>query len=491
MNQTLIKALPNSGNGVELGAVTQRLAAVAVTLALVAGACSSTSNDVVPTSTSEAAAPTATTAPITNANGLTVFDCEAPAEGWEAFCEAHRVILDEYVDEISENDLAAAAARGLEEFATEDALPAPPDAVACTAPSEPFLIFCEALADHMAEAPATAQDRVAAAIRGMISFGVEDPHSTYLSPEALELIRENQRGEVEGIGALVDAQDELDELAVCPVLTGTCRLVIVKPLDGSPAQEVGLQSGDVIVAVGGEPVEGLTIDEVVAQVRGPAGTDVRLGIERDENTFDVVITRQAITIPLVESELLDGNVGYIRLSLFAENSPEQFRTALEGLVEDGADSFIFDLQDNPGGTLTAAVAIASEFLDDGLVLRTEAPDEMIDYEVLEGGLLTDDSELVVLINRGSASASEVVAGALQETGRATIIGEASFGKNTVQRQFNLPNGGAVKLTIARWVTPDGNDFGQVGIEPDVTIELSGTAGLDVLIDQGLAWMLGR
>ena len=240
-----------------------------------------------------------------------------------------------------------------------------------------------------------------------------------------------------------------------------------------------------MITVDGESITGKGFDEVTATVRGPAGTDVRLGFVRDGRPFEVTITRAAVDIPVSTWEMV-GSVGYVRLNLFTLNAGEQIRTALEGVLAAGATTLVFDLRDNPGGTLTSAIDVASEFIGEGLVLITQAPDEEIPYEVEPGGLATDRSlPMVVILNRGSASASEVVAGALQETGRATIVGDASFGKNTVQQRFPLSNGGALKLTIARWVTPSGTDFGGDGIQPDNEVDLDARAPVPEVVAAAL------
>jgi carboxyl-terminal processing protease len=192
---------------------------------------------------------------------------------------------------------------------------------------------------------------------------------------------------------------------------------------------------------------------------------------RGDELFTVTITRAAIEIPIADWTVIE-DVGYLQLNLFTNNSDEVVHEALRELLEDGATSLVFDLRNNPGGSLDSSVEIASEFLGDGLVLRTESPDSVIPYEVRGGGVLTDPSFPVrILVNRGSASASEVVSGALKETGRALVIGESTFGKNTVQQRFPLSHGGAIKMTIARWVTPSGIDFGEDGISPDIEAEI--------------------
>jgi carboxyl-terminal processing protease len=302
------------------------------------------------------------------------------------------------------------------------------------------------------------------------------------------------QGTFTGIGAelAVENTENPDDLEACATLSETCVLVVVAPIEGSPAEAAGLQSGDVILAVDGESVVGSTIDDQVSRVRGPAGTDVTLTIDRDGEVSDLTITRDEITIIEVESELLDGHVGYIALHGFSTDSADQFGDQLGELLDQGADQIVFDLRDNPGGYITAARDIASEFIQDGLLFTQEsAGDEVIEWEASGDGQATDAAiEVVVLVNRGSASASEIVAAALDETDRATLIGEPTFGKNTVQVWDELVNGGGVRITISRWFTPEHNSVAPDGVQPDITVAVpDGTPpGEDPVLEEALAYL---
>jgi carboxyl-terminal processing protease len=226
---------------------------------------------------------------------------------------------------------------------------------------------------------------------------------------------------------------------------------------------------DEIVAVNGDSIVGWTVDEVTAMVRGQSGTDVTLTIERAGERFEVTITRAAVQIPVIEDEVI-GEVGYLRLWNFTGSASTQFETAIVDLLGQGVDELVIDLRNNPGGFLTTAIDVASVFVDEGDVVVTEGPNDDNTYPVNGTAIVPDDMEVTFVVNKGSASASEVVAATLQERGRATVIGENTFGKNTVQQRFSLSNGGALKLTIARWLTPGGLDFGGGGVTPDVEIE---------------------
>ena len=447
-----------------------------VPFVVVLSACSLISSPTVTTDVSDPTPPVVTTTSTTTTtippeatvetDTLETVGCESADEDFVVLCEVVATIQENYVDEVPIEVLAEAAIEGVESFAAVDQTS---DRLECALPDVSFTPVCEA----MDEADATPLDAVEAAINGMVAFAL-DPNSAYLDPAALALAQEDQTGSVEGIGALVNTEDRTTDdpsANPCLIISDTCRMVIISTFEDSPAAGAGLEPGDELESVDGESILGKTLDEVTNLVRGPSGSPVELAFLRGDEQFTVTITRAAIEIPIAEWEVIDG-IGYLQLNLFTNNSDEVVHDALRELVGEGATSLIFDLRNNPGGSLDSSVEIASEFLADGLVLRTEAPDTVIPYDVRPGGVLTDPSfPVTILVNRGSASASEVVSGALKEAGRAVLIGEPTFGKNTVQQRFPLPNGGAIKVTIARWVTPGGVDFGQDGISPDIDAEV--------------------
>jgi carboxyl-terminal processing protease len=240
-------------------------------------------------------------------------------------------------------------------------------------------------------------------------------------------------------------------------------------IDSSPAQVAGLQANDMIIGVNGQNITGWSLDQVTATVRGPAGTDVLLKIDRTGTTLDISITRAAVVIPVVSSSAF-GDIGYVTLNLFTETADEQLQTAIQDLLDQGINELVLDLRNDPGGLLDTAIEVTSLFLADGDVVVTQSPEDNRAYSVTGNRIVPEDLPVVIIMNKGSASASEVVSAVLQERGRATIVGENSFGKNTVQQRFSLSNGGAFKLTIARWVTPGGLDFGGDGLTPDVALE---------------------
>ncbi|MGH3371109.1 MAG: S41 family peptidase [Nocardioidaceae bacterium] len=361
--------------------------------------------------------------------------------------------------------------------AAPTATPAPTpilQTVTCSAPSEAFHLLCETYArikaDYVDELDDA--DLVEGAVKGMVE-ALPDPYSGYLPPEQYETALDDLSGEFGGIGAEVGMRNLADpgNEEACTVITDSCALVIVAPLDGSPAEAAGLRSGDVVLAVDGTTTLGSTISDQVFRVRGEAGTEVTLTIERDGETLEVTITRAVIDLQEVSSEMLSDRIGYLRLTTFTDRSPELLRDALAGLLDAGATAIVFDLRDNPGGFLAAAQGVASEFVPAGELLFTvESGADVQRWESESGGLAQDASvEVVVLINGGSASASEIVAGALSETGRVTLVGEPTFGKNTVQVWSELPNGGGLRLTTDRWYTPSHRSAADGGIVPDVTV----------------------
>jgi carboxyl-terminal processing protease len=381
-----------------------------------------------------------------------------------------------YVDEIPDERLAEAASLGLLEL---DGSTSSSELV-CAAPAVAFQETCDLAGG--------AEDSIEAAeamVWGLTAYGL-DANSVYFDPDALELVEEEQEGEIEGIGALVTAEDgSSGESVLCSVISETCRMSIISTIAGTPAERAGLQRDDVIVEVDGQDIRGQTIDEVTANVRGPAGTAVSLRVEREGTLFDFDITRAAVVIPTVVSEVVDGT-GYVALNLFTDNADEQFEEAVADVLAQGVDRLVVDLRDNPGGLLDTAIEVTSVFLTDGDVVVTQGPGSSNTYPVTGRPIVPDGIEVILVVNQASASASEVVAAVLQERGRATVVGVNTFGKNTVQQRFGLSNGGAVKLTIARWLTPGGHDFGDVGVTPDVTREIEVGLPIETVVREAVA-----
>ncbi|GAB4166496.1 MAG: S41 family peptidase [Geothermobacteraceae bacterium] len=297
------------------------------------------------------------------------------------------------------------------------------------------------------------------AIEGMLAS--LDPHSGYMPPEMFEEMQIDTTGEFGGLGIEITMEDGL--------------LTIVTPLEDTPAFRAGLQPGDQIVKIDDQVTKDMDIMEAVRLMRGEVGTSVRLTIAREgsESLIEVSLVREIIQIHSVKSRLLDAGVGYIRLAQFQERTAEDLYQALDALgAENGAplSGLILDLRNNPGGLLDQAVAVADTFLKDGLIVYTEGrdPESVLRFSAADDGN-EPDCPLVVLINSGSASASEIVAGALHDHGRALIMGTRSFGKGSVQTIIPLESGAGLRLTTARYYTPSGTSIQARGIEPDVVV----------------------
>jgi carboxyl-terminal processing protease len=363
----------------------------------------------------------------------------------------------------------------------------------CAAPTEAFAALCEAYDKLQNEYVDRLDDQqlVDGALRGLFEYGVQDPFSGYMSPDEYQRALGSLSGEFTGIGAEMSVKnlENPDDITACAQLSDKCALVVVAPLEDSPALEAGLKSGDVVLQVDGVSVNGSTLQEQVGKVRGEEGTDVTLTLRRGDRTFDLTITRAKITTREVDSEMLDGRIGYIALHGFSPASSDQFHEALQQLLDDGAVSIIFDLRDNPGGYIDAAQKIASEFIDSGLIFTQESSgDEIKRWESTGDGVATDPTlPIVLLINGGSASASEIVASALLERGRATLIGAPTYGKNTVQVWAGLKNDGGVRITISRWFTPDHNSVAPEGVQPDIVVEIpeDTPAGQDLILERAV------
>ena len=298
------------------------------------------------------------------------------------------------------------------------------------------------------------------AISGMLN-SLGDPYTGYLDPFEYQQANAPLVGDYDGIGAWVDATGDY--------------LTITSPMDGSPAEKAGLKTGDKIVAVDGEDVTGQDPNIVLRKVLGPAGTSLTLSILREgESTpFDVTLVRANIKITLVSGKMLDNNIAYVKVMQFGQNTDQELRSELRTLLVQKPDGLILDLRDDPGGFLDTAINIISQFIPNGTVMYEEHSDgSRTPYDARPGGLATD-IPMVVLVNQGSASASEITAGALQDLGRAPLVGVTTYGKGSVQTWTELDNNeGAVKITIAHWLTPNGTQINGVGLTPDYVVEMT-------------------
>jgi carboxyl-terminal processing protease len=329
------------------------------------------------------------------------------------------------------------------------------------------------------------------AIRGMIG-ALGDPFSAYLSPDEYRRSLEGLSGTFGGIGARIENR-RLTGQGDCPKVGSGCVLAVVEPIQGAPAEKAGLQAGDIIERVDGTPLDGLTTAEALSRIRGPKGTSVTLSILRGSAApFDLTIVRDAIVQKEVEVKTLAGGaVGYIRLAGFSDRAAVDFGAAVSADVAAGRQELIVDLRGNPGGYVTDAQKVISQFIPAGTTIfwQEDAAHDQVPTAALAGGAATDPKiRVVVLIDGGSASASEIVAGALQDLGRAKLIGSKSYGKGTIQIWQQLgDNNGGFRLTIAKWLTPNKRWIHQVGLTPDVPVEVvpSAPPGSDPVLDKAL------
>jgi carboxyl-terminal processing protease len=338
----------------------------------------------------------------------------------------------------------------------------------------PFWDTYDTINERYAGGDVDRQTLVQGAIRGMID-SLGDPYSAYMTSDEYRQSLQGISGQFEGIGAEIATQAP-DGTPGCATLGPACLLVIADPLEGSPARLAGLLAGDFVIEADGVSFDGLTVENARDKIRGPKGTVVRLTIVRAGGTpFEVAITRDVVQSREVESKVLaNGTVGYIQLKGFSDVAARQFDDALEGHLAAGRTALVLDLRGNPGGYVTAARSIASQLIGSGVIFwEQDATGLQVPTEATPGGLATDPSiRLVCLIDGGSASASEILAGALQDSGRATLVGQTSFGKGTVQQWQELSGeGGAFRLTIARWLTPDKRWIHGKGLTPDVPVAL--------------------
>jgi len=309
--------------------------------------------------------------------------------------------------------------------------------------------------------PADEKTLIENAINGMLT--ALDPHSSYMNPKTYKDMQVQTKGEFGGLGIEVTMENGV--------------IKVVSPIDDTPASKAGIMPGDLIFALDGEPVQGLTLQEAVERMRGKVGTPIKISIRRkDKDPFDVSLTRETIKVKSVRFRLEGGDIGYIRVTSFTEQSTSGVLDAVEKLKKEAGGKlkgFILDLRNNPGGLLDQAIAMSDAFLDKGEIVSVKArKSEDVQRWNAKPGDVTGGLPIVVLVNGGSASASEIVAGALQDHKRAIILGTRTFGKGSVQTIMQVTGGGAIRLTTALYFTPSGRSIQKEGIKPDIEVEPS-------------------
>lgn len=317
------------------------------------------------------------------------------------------------------------------------------------------------------------------AIDGMLE-SLDDPYTVYLPPRDFENMQEEFDGKYGGIGIVITMKDK--------------QLTVVSPITETPGERAGLEGGDMIMAIDGVSTKDMPMEEAVGMMKGEPGTEVTLTIKRkvseeesakEPKEFDIDIVREEIELSYVNSEMKTDKIGYIRLSQFIDGVGEEIATEIEKLHKEGAEAYILDLRNNPGGLLSEASKVASNFIDKGFVVHVKERQREKTSIPVYSGITATDAPLVILVNGGSASASEIVTGAIQDNERGVIVGEKTFGKGVVQSVIPLSDGSAVKLTTAKYYTPKDRFIHHQGIEPDVEVKYNPDTEADEQLDEAI------
>jgi carboxyl-terminal processing protease len=319
----------------------------------------------------------------------------------------------------------------------------------------------EAVRTEYLERDYTNQEDAYVAVREMLGK-LEDPYTRFMDPEEFRSMQIDTSGELTGVGIQISQDDETKEI------------VVVAPIEDTPAFDAGIRPQDVILAIDGEPTEGMELNDAVSKIRGVEGSEVTLTIRRGTQELEVPLVRARIEIHPVRYDVQagpDGQVGYIRLNQFSANAAEEMSAAIEDLESQGVTGYILDLRSNPGGLLYSSIDIARMWLDTGTIVSTVNRQGVVDEETANDRALTD-KPLVVLVDGGSASASEILSGALRDNERAVLVGTRTFGKGLVQSVRSLGDGSGVAITVAKYLTPNGTDINKHGIDPDISVELT-------------------
>ncbi|MEC4803155.1 MAG: S41 family peptidase [Jaaginema sp. PMC 1079.18] len=310
------------------------------------------------------------------------------------------------------------------------------------------------------------------AIREMLKR-LEDPYTRFMNPDEFKSMQIDTSGELTGVGIQISKDEETD------------RLIVVSPIEDSPAFEAGILAKDIIIEIDGRDTEGMDVNDAVNLIRGEEGTEVVLTIQRGTEAIDYPITRARIEIHPVRARLEEspvGSIGFIRLNQFSANAAGEMREAIEDFERQGVTGYILDLRSNPGGLLYSSIEIARMWLNNGTIVSTVNRTGTVDEEAANNHALTD-KPLVILVDGGSASASEILSGALQDNNRAVLVGTQTFGKGLVQSVRSLGDGSGLAVTIAKYLTPSGRDINKEGIAPDVVYELSEEQRKDLQSDR--------
>ena len=456
-----------------------RLSVLSVCLSLVA--CSGGS--VAPTTTSGAQTTvTVATAPPTTTQALPVEvnGCNAPPVTFSAMCEVYQLLQAWHVDQpLDPARLAELATSSLDDDLGDIDQAPLPRTLLCAIPDPAFTGFCKRLGEVIAQSGVAVGPVMDHVVSSMVEDGL-GPFTYYLAPDQLTSFRSN--GVVEGVGVLLDATDAAGSR--CARLSDSCPLRVVFVLDENPGAEAGLLAGDVIVEVDGVSVAGQGFTTTAGHIAGDEQGVVVLTVERDGEVLTFDITRAELEFPTAHVEVALPGVAYLAIPDFEDDMPVLVRHALESLSASGAGTIVLDLRDNPGGFIDAVVSVASEFIAEGPVLEAQYPEESSTYQATGDGL-AHDARVLVLINEGTASAAEILAGALRDRRGSLLLGAPTFGKNAIQIRFDLRNGGELDIAVARWATPNGHTVANGGLVPDRELQLTATMTIREIVEAAL------
>lgn len=434
-----------------------RLVCVGLVMACVGGAAPT----VTPIATT-APPPSTTTIALAPSFEVEATGCSAPPVTFALLCQVVELIDERHYSPPPHSALAAGAQAGVSLFTSQE-IEDLPSTLSCAVPSPEFNPFCEMVEDRLRRDPVPVTQLVEVAVEQMLAQAL-DPYTTYVRPELAGSLNEN--GVIGGVGIVVAARNSVG--SPCVLIGPTCPLVIDVVIEGGPGDQAGLLPGDQIIAVAGEDVAGQGVAEVATALSGAAGETTELLIARQGQELSLPLVHQDQDVVPVLVEVV-GNTGYMRLPEFGLDTHLFVHFMLDGMIDSGIDRLILDLRDNPGGFLFSVSIIGSEFVRDGLLYRTFSPQEEREYPAVEGGVATR-IPMMVLVNELSASSAEILAAALQERNRATIVGRPTYGKNLVQETFELRNGGLLRLTTAEWTTPAGASVAPAGVQPDINLD---------------------
>lgn len=444
-------------------------------LALLA-ACTSTAqppSTPTPVITTSPPASTTTVATAPSAPAYEVRGCtSAEPRPWSILCRAHDLIVERSLYQPDAPSLAAAAAAGVRQVEVDEASFDGEDAVICFLPDAVFEQVCETIVDRHRFEGIPIPDLVEGAVFGIFRYGL-DPYSSYLDPQTAQSFETIGPGHVLSLGMVVGARDGTG--TACGPLSEACRLTVLTVFDFGPAAEAGISVGDTVTSIDGTPIEGISETEAAARMFGDAGSRTVLGVETVGGFVEYELVHTDLPAASVEYGPATPDILYVRMNDMSQQAAQALGQILQSSDATGITGMILDLRGNPGGLVLSALAVASQFLETGVVLVEETLVGSHRLPVIEGGLLPPSVDVVIIVDAGTASAAEMVAAALQAADRAMVIGAPTFGKNVVQEVFEAPGGGEFRITVARWTGPDGTDVSPGGLVPDLVADTAGDA----------------